>query len=47
MTATKQRIDRIEGSLTPKQAFLLWMGEAHAHGSLVEYGRALKGHRVL
>ncbi len=36
MTA-ERRMDRMEGGLPPKEATLLWLHDAHAHGSLVEY----------
>jgi hypothetical protein len=35
--ADDRRLDKIEASLTPKQAFLLWLEEAHEHGSLARY----------
>ena len=31
------RLDKLEGSLSPKAAVLLWLGEAHTHGSLPAY----------
>ena len=39
----ERRLDRIEGSLNPKQAFLLWLEEARAHGSLTGYVLAQRG----
>lgn len=38
-----QRLDRLEHSLTPRQAVLLWMEEAHKLGSLRNYALTLKG----
>ena len=42
MTTAKRRIDKIETGLTPKQAILLWLQEAHAFNSIEEYVRHLK-----
>lgn len=36
MTA-ERRMERLEGGLSPKEATLLWLEDAHAHGSLVDY----------
>ncbi len=36
MTA-ERRMDRLEGGLPPKEATLLWLEDAHAHGSLLDY----------
>jgi hypothetical protein len=38
----ERRLDRVEGSLTPREAFLLWMGEAHQHESWQAYVLSLK-----
>jgi len=38
----KKRIDKVETSLTPKQAVLLWMEESHSHGSIWAYALWLK-----
>ncbi len=38
---TELRLDHLEGGLPPKEATLLWLQEAHAHGSLVDYCRWL------
>jgi hypothetical protein len=32
-----RRLEKLEASLTPTQLVLRWLGEAHAHGSLVAY----------
>ena len=42
MTTAKHRINKIETGLTPKQAILLWLQEAHAFNSIEEYVRHLK-----
>jgi hypothetical protein len=42
MTTSKRRLDKIDVSLTPKQAILLWMGQAHQHDTMEQYVRALK-----
>ncbi len=39
--STDGRLRRLEDSLTPKQATLLWLPEAHAHGSAAAYAAAL------
>jgi hypothetical protein len=44
--ADERRLDRIESSLTPKQAFLLWLEEARAHGSLTGYVLAQRGQPI-
>ncbi len=43
MGTNKQRLAKIETSLTPKQAVLLWMEEAHKAGSVHKYALSLKG----
>jgi hypothetical protein len=42
-TVGRRRIERIEGSLTPRQAVLLWLDEASQFGSLRAYLLSLKG----
>jgi hypothetical protein len=42
MTSSKRRLDKLEVSLTPKQAILLWMEEAHQYGTMEQYVRSLK-----
>jgi hypothetical protein len=42
MTSSKRRLDKLEVSLTPKQAILLWMEEAHRHDTMEQYARSLK-----
>jgi hypothetical protein len=42
----ERRLDRIAGCLTPKQAFLLWLEEARAHGSLTGYVLAQRGQSI-
>jgi len=41
--STKRRVEKLETNLTPKQAVLLWLREAHAFNGVVEYVRHLKG----
>src|SRR5688572_29696471 len=43
MTARKSRIDKLEHSLTPKEAAILWMEEAHKIESLPAYASSLIG----
>ena len=38
----QHRLDRVETSLTPTQAMVLWLEEAMAHGSLQGYVHWLK-----
>jgi hypothetical protein len=45
-TADMRRLDRIEGSLTPKQAFLLWLEEARAHESFSAYVLSMRGQPI-
>lgn len=40
MTASR-RLSKLESSLTPTQLVVRWLDDAHAHGSFVDYGRAL------
>ncbi len=42
MTSGKRRLDKLESNLTPKQAMLHWMVEAHNFGSLEEYAAHMK-----
>jgi hypothetical protein len=42
MSSSKRRLDKIEVSLTPKQAILLWLEEAHRYDTMEQYTRALK-----
>jgi hypothetical protein len=42
MTSSKRRLDKLEVSLTPKQAILRWIEEAHQHDTMEQYVRALK-----
>ncbi len=37
-----RRLDKLESNLTPKQAMLHWMAEAHQFGSLEEYAAHMK-----
>ena len=37
MRGQRTRLDKVETSLTPAQAVLLWMQEAHAFGSMRAY----------
>jgi len=41
MSQGKQRLDRVENSLTPKQAIILWMQEAHQFPSMGDYVKSL------
>jgi hypothetical protein len=43
MTSSKRRLDKLQVSLTPKQAILLWMEEAHQFDTVEQYARSLKG----
>ena len=43
MKGNQVRLDKLEGALTPKQAFLLWMEEAHQHQTIEDYARSIKG----
>ena len=43
MSQSKKRIEKIEGSLTPKQAVILWMQEAHQYRNMSEYVLFLRG----
>ncbi len=44
MTRTDdRRLDKIEQALSPREAFLLWMAEAHEHESFAAYVMSLKG----
>ncbi len=43
MTSGKRRLDKLEGQLTPKQAALLWMADAHQFSSMDQYADSLKG----
>src|SRR5712691_13042331 len=38
-----KRLAKVETSLTPKQAVLLWMEEAHKFGSMHQYALSMKG----
>jgi hypothetical protein len=40
--ATDRRLDKIAGQLTPRQAILLWMAEAHQYPTLAAYMDSLK-----
>ncbi len=42
MSDMDRRLSKIESSLTPKQAVLLWMEEAHQHDSLFQYVASIK-----
>jgi hypothetical protein len=41
-STTDRRLDRIAGQLTPQQAVLLWMQEAHEYGTIRAYLDALR-----
>jgi len=40
--ADERRLEKIAASLTPKEAFLLWMAEAHRHETFTEYVLSFK-----
>ena len=42
MSTAKRRVEKLESGLTPKQAILLWLQEAHAFNGIEEYVRHLK-----
>lgn len=42
MSWNSRRIEKVEASLSPRQAAVLWMQEAHVFGSLVDYVLSLK-----
>jgi len=42
MSNAKRRLDQLESGLTPKQAILMWLQEAHAFRGIEEYVRHLK-----
>ena len=44
MATTKSRLEKIENSLTPKQAILAWVHEAHKFTTLDDYGAWLAKH---
>ncbi|MBU2601512.1 MAG: hypothetical protein KKA32_05005 [Actinobacteria bacterium] len=41
MSGERRRLDRIESSLSPTQAVILWLEGAHQHGSLLAHARWL------
>ena len=43
MSREKQRLNQLESNLTPRQAVLLCMEEAHQFGTMEEYAQSLKG----
>ncbi|MFQ6030895.1 MAG: hypothetical protein ACE5Q6_25800 [Dehalococcoidia bacterium] len=43
MSSGKRRLAKLEGHLTPKQAALLWMNDAHQFGTMTQYADSLKG----
>jgi hypothetical protein len=42
MTSSKRRLDKLQVSLNPKQAILLWMEESHRFDTMQQYVRSLK-----
>ncbi len=42
MTSGKRRLDKLESHLTPKQAMLRWLVEAHQFQTLQEYAHHMK-----
>ena len=43
MTTSKRRIEKLESSLTPKQAVIKWMQDVHQYPSMLDYSMSLKG----
>ena len=43
MSRGKRRLEKLEGHLTPKQAALLWLQDAHQFDTMSEYSDSLKG----
>lgn len=43
MSNTRRRLDKLEVSLTPRQAVILWMEQTHRFRSIYEYVMSLKG----
>ncbi len=43
MSGGKRRVEKLRTGLTPKQAILLWLQEAHAFNAIEEYVHHLKG----
>jgi hypothetical protein len=41
-SATEKRLDKIEASLTPQAAFLVWLAEAHEHPTMSAHATVLK-----
>ena len=42
MRTGKRRIEKLETGLTPKQAFILWLKDAHSFDGIKEYVQYLK-----
>jgi hypothetical protein len=42
MTTGQRRLDKLEGALSPREAVLLWMAEAHQYPTLAAYMDVLK-----
>ena len=42
MSSGKRRVEKLESGLTPKEAFLLWMQEAHSFETLSKYAAHMK-----
>jgi len=42
MSTGKRRVDVLESSLTPKQAFILWMQNAHQYPNIFEYLKVMR-----
>ena len=42
MGSNQRRLDKVAAGLTAKQSFLVWMAEAHQHGSLEDYVQSFK-----
>ncbi len=43
MSSVLRRIEKIEASLTPRQAVIKWMSEAHQHSNMQDYVTSLRG----
>ena len=42
MGSNQRRLDKVTAGLTAKESFLVWMAEAHQHGSLEDYVETFK-----
>ena len=42
MSSGKRRLEKLETGLTPKQAFILWLQDAHSFNGIKEYVKSLR-----